>query len=344
MAKYITTTDSTNTLQPLIDNISMAINDARRKVASHINATMTQAYWQIGKYIVEYEQGGQAKVAYGTSPLTELSHHLTSRFGRGFSRPNLVNMRKFYLLYPNCQSLTDNLSWTHICVLMQAEDNLERSFYEKECIAQKWDVRTLKRQMSSALYLRLAASKDKEGVLALAKEGITVQKPEDVVRDSYTLEFLGIQEDYRYSETLLEQRIIDNLQMFLLEMGKGFTFVKRQYPIPINNRRYHCDLVFYHRILRCFVLIDLKRDGVQHEDIGQMNMYLGYFAKEENQPDDNPPIGIILSHYKDDLLVEYATYGLNTNLFVSKYELYLPDAERLRQIVGRIVDEEGIKN
>lgn len=186
--------------------------------------------------------------------------------------------------------------------------------------------------------------KDKEGVLALAKESITVQKPEDVVRDSYTLEFLGIQEDHRFSETQLEQRIIDNLQMFLLEMGKGFTFVKRQYPIHVNNRHYHCDLVFYHRILRCFVLIDLKRDSVQHEDIGQMNMYLGYFAKEENQPDDNPPIGIILSHYKDNLLVEYATYGLNTNLFVSKYELYLPDKERLRQIVGRIVDEEESKS
>lgn len=333
----------TNNLLPLIENISMAINDARRKVASHINATMTRAYWQIGKYIVEYEQGGQAKVAYGTSTLSELSRQLTARFGRGFSRPNLVNMRKFYLLYPNCQTVSDILTWSHISELIKAEDELERSFYEKECIAQKWDVRTLKRQMSSALYLRLAASKDREGVLALAKEGITVQKPEDVVRDSYTLEFLGIQEDYRYSETLLEQRIIDNLQMFLLEMGKGFTFVKRQYPIPVNNRHYHCDLVFYHRILRCFVLIDLKRDGVQHEDIGQMNMYLGYFAKEENQPDDNPPIGIILSHYKDDLLVEYATYGLNTNLFVSKYELYLPDTEQLRKIVGRIVDSEEAK-
>ena len=343
MSKVITTTDSITTLQPLIDNISMAINDARRKVASHINATMTQAYWQIGKYIVEYEQGGQAKVAYGTSTLTELSHQLTARLGRGFSRPNLVNMRRFYLTYPNCQTVSDNLTWSHIGELIKIDDNLERGFYEKECIAQKWDVRTLKRQMSSALYLRLAASKDKEGVLALAKEGITVQKPEDVVRDSYTLEFLGIQEDYRYSETLLEQRIIDNLQMFLLEMGKGFTFVKRQYPISVNNRHYHCDLVFYHRILRCFVLIDLKRDGVQHEDIGQMNMYLGYFAKEENQPDDNPPIGIILSHYKDDLMVEYATYGLNTNLFVSKYELYLPDTERLRQIVGKIVEEDESK-
>ena len=327
-----------NNFQMLIDSISVVISSARHRIATQINSAMTETYWQIGKYIVEYEQGGKAKVAYGTSTLTELSHQLTLRFGRGFSRPNLVNMRKFYLLYPvysNCQSMTDNLSWTHICTLMQAEDNDERSFYEKECIAQKWDVRTLRRQMDSALYLRLAVGKDKEKVLALAKEGMQVHKPEDVVRDSYTLEFLGIPEGYRYSETELEQRIIDNLQMFLLEIGKGFTFVKRQYPMTINNRHYHCDLVFYHRILKCFVLIDLKRAGVQHEDIGQMNMYLGYFAKEENMPDDNPPIGIILSHYRDDLLVEYATYGISTNLFVSKYELYLPDKEELRQIVNR---------
>ena len=339
MKKDLTSTDNNSSLQPLIDNISLAINDARRKVASHINTAMTQTYWQIGKYIVEYEQGGQAKVAYGTSTLTMLSKQLTARFGRGFSRPNLVNMRKFYLLYPNCQTVSDNLTWSHISELIKAEDELERSFYEKECIAQKWDVRTLKRQMSSALYLRLAANKDKEGVLALAKKGITVQKPEDVVRDNYTLEFLGIREDYRFSETELEQRIIDNLQMFLLEMGKGFTFVKRQYPITVNNRHYRCDLVFYHRILRCFVLIDLKRDGVQHEDIGQMNMYLGYFAKEENMPDDNPPIGIILSHYKDDLLVEYATYGLNTNLFVSKYEFYLPNKEELRKLINQSLEQ-----
>ena len=330
-----------NSLMPLIESIAETINVARKRLVSHINSTMTETYWQIGKYIVEYEQGGQANVAYGTSTLTELSKQLTARFGRGFSRPNLVNMRKFYLYYPNCQSLTDNLSWTHICVLMQADDQLERSFYEKECIAQKWDVRTLKRQMKSALYLRLASSRDKEGVLALANEGISVQKPEDVVRDSYTLEFLGIPEDYRFSETELEQRIIDHLQLFLLEMGRGFSFVKRQYPITVNNRHYHCDLVFYHRILKCFVLIDLKREGVQHEDIGQMNMYLGYFAKEENMPDDNPPIGIILSHYKDDLLVEYATYGMNTNLFVSKYELYLPDKEQLKQIVDKIIDEDN---
>ncbi len=324
--------------QPLVEQISLLLAESRKNVSSAVNHIMIETYWSIGKHIVEFEQNGQAKVAYGKSPLTRLSQILTAQFGRGFSRPNLVNMRKFYLTYPNCQTLSDNLSWSHVCQLLLIDDDLERSFYEKECAAQKWNFRELKRQMSSALYLRLAASKDKEGILQLAKQGIVVNKPEDIIRDSYTLEFLGIPEDYRYSETELEQKIIDNLQMFLLEMGKGLTFVKRQYPMTINNRHYHCDLVFYHRILKCFVLIDLKRDGVQHEDIGQMNMYLGYFAKEENMPDDNPPIGIILSHFKDDLLVEYATYGMDANLFVSKYQLYLPNVEELKAIVNRNLD------
>lgn len=330
-------------LQPLIDNIAKVLQEARSQLATQINSTMTKAYWQIGKYIVEYEQGGLSRAEYGSATIKELSQRLTAMYGRGYSRPNLLNMRKFYLMYPKSQTVSDIFSWSHICLLMQAEDELERSFYEKECIAQKWDVRTLKRQMNSALYLRLAASKDKEGILALAKEGIQIQKPEDVVHDPLTLEFLNIPEDYRYMESELEQKIIDNLQLFLLEMGKGLTFVKRQYPLTINNRHYHCDLVFYHRILKCFVLVDLKRAEVQHEDIGQMNLYLGYFAKEENMPDDNPPIGIILSHYKDDLMVEYATYGMNTNLYVQRYELYLPNKEQLRAIVNRTIEEGDIK-
>ena len=338
MAKEIDKHITDNHLQSLVDNIARVLHTAHQQLAKHINSAMTQTYWQIGKYIVEYEQGGLAKVGYGESTLKELSQRLTAKFGKGFSRPNLVNMRKFYLSYPNCQTMSDNLSWSHICELIKAEDSLERSFYEKECIAQKWDVRTLKRQMESALYLRLAASKDKDGILALAKEGIQIQKPEDLVHDPLTMEFLNIPENYHYSESELEQRIIDNLQMFLLEMGKGLTFVKRQYRMTINNRHYHCDLVFYHRILKCFVLVDLKRGDVQHEDIGQMNLYLGYFAKEENVADDNPPIGIILSHYKDDLLVEYATYGSNANLFVQRYELYLPDKEQLRAIVNRTIE------
>lgn len=239
-----------------------------------------------------------------------------------------------------CQTVSDKLSWSHICELIKIDDELERNFYEKECVVENWNVRTLRRQMDSALFLRLASSRDKEGILKLAQNGIECQSPEDIVKSTYTLEFLNIPEQEKYSENDLEQKIIDNLQKFLLELGKGFTFVKRQYPLTINNVHYHVDLVFYHRILKCFVLIDLKKNSVQHEDIGQMNMYMGYFAIEENMPDDNPPIGIILSKNKDELLVEYATYGMDSNLFVSKYELYLPNRKELEKLVKDILDDE----
>ena len=239
-----------------------------------------------------------------------------------------------------CQTVSDKLSWSHICELIKIDDELERSFYEKECVVENWNVRTLRRQMDSALFLRLASSRDKEGILKLTQNGIECQSPEDIVKSTYTLEFLNIPEQEKYSENDLEQKIIDNLQKFLLELGKGFTFVKRQYPLTINNVHYHVDLVFYHRILKCFVLIDLKKNSVQHEDIGQMNMYMGYFAIEENMPDDNPPIGIILSKNKDELLVEYATYGMDSHLFVSKYELYLPNRRELEKLVKDILDDE----
>ena len=231
------------------------------------------------------------------------------------------------------------MTWSHICELITIDDDLERSFYEKECVNENWDVRSLRRQMDSGLFLRLASSKDKAGILELAQKGIDVQKPQDIFRDSYTLEFLGLPENNQYSESDLEQRIIDNLQNFLLELGKGFAFIGRQYPITINTVHYHVDLVFYHRILKCFVLIDLKKNSVKHQDIGQMNMYMGYFAKEENELNDNPPIGIILSHNKDELLVEYATYGMDSNLFVSKYELYLPNREELRRLIDGILKD-----
>lgn len=193
--------------------------------------------------------------------------------------------------------------------------------------------------MDSALYLRLASSKNKNEIIQMSQNGIIIQNPSDIIKDTYTLEFLGLPEKSVYSEKDLEDKIIDNLQSFLLELGKGFTFVKRQYPLTINNIHYHVDLVFYHRILKCFVLINLKKNSVKHEDIGQMNMYIGYFAKEENEPDDNPPIGIILSHNKDELLVEYTTYGMDSNLFVAKYELYLPNKEELKRLVDGIIKD-----
>lgn len=326
--------------EKMISNIEVLVNASKSELAISINKVMTVTYWSIGKYIVEFEQDGNAKAKYGKNLLSTVSKELTLRLGKGYSRPNLNNMRKFYLKYSDCQTVSDKLSWSHICELIKIDDELERNFYEKECVVENWNVRTLRRQMDSALFLRLASSRDKEGILKLAQNGIECQSPEDIVKSTYTLEFLDIPEQEKYSENDLEQKIIDNLQKFLLELGKGFTFVKRQYPLTINNVHYHVDLVFYHRILKCFVLIDLKKNSVQHEDIGQMNMYMGYFAIEENMPDDNPPIGIILSKNKDELLVEYATYGMDSHLFVSKYELYLPNRRELEKLVKDILDDE----
>ena len=321
----------------LADNIVKVIRQARESVSRHVNTTMVVAYWNVGKYIVEFEQRGNAKAKYGAGLLTNLSKLLSAKLGRGYSRPNLNNMRKFYLAYPICQKVSDKLNWSQICELITISDPFERSFYEKECVHENWDVVSLRRQMDSGLFLRLAASKDKKGILDLAERGVVVHQPGDIVKDTYTLEFLGLQTSMCFSESDLEQRIIDNLQTFLLELGKGFAFVGRQYPITVNNVHYHIDLVFYHRILKCFVLIDLKKGSVKHEDIGQMNMYMGYFAKEESTPDDKPPVGIILSRFRDELLVEYATYGVDSNLFVSKYELYLPNREELAKLVEEVV-------
>lgn len=240
-------------------------------------------------------------------------------------------MRLFYARFPICQTLSDKLSWSHYIELISIDLDLERQFYFMQSQLEKWSVRELQRQKKTALFLRLAASKDKEGILRLAQKGNVVEAPTDLLRDPFVLEFLKIPEPFRLSEKNLEKRLLDHLQSFLLELGKGFTFVGRQYRITLNNEHYKVDLVFYHRILRCFVLIDLKTSKVRHNDIGQMNMYLGYFAHEENTDGDNPPIGIVFSREKDDLLVKYATFGMNSQLFVSKYQLYLPNEEELRQ-------------
>ena len=236
------------------------------------------------------------------------------------------------------------MSWSHWVELLKLADPLERSFYEQQTVREKWAVRELQRQKNSSLFLRLAAGKDKEAVLQLAHQGQIVAQPADLLRDPFVFELLKVPEPHAISETDLETRLCNQLQPFLLELGKGFTFVGRQYRVPINNTHYRVDLVFYHRILRCFVLIDLKINEVEHHDIGQMNLYLGYFAAEENAEGDNPPIGIILTRHKDELLVEYATYQMNSQLFVQKYQLYLPDRDELRRALElglRGVDEGG---
>jgi predicted nuclease of restriction endonuclease-like (RecB) superfamily len=224
-------------------------------------------------------------------------------------------------------------------LLYGVSDDNARGFYEKQSINENWSVRELKRQISSSLFERLALSKDKNGVLKLAEQGQLITEPKDIVKDPYVLEFLQIPEEHRMTESKLEQRIIDNLQTFLLELGKGFSFVGRQYRITLDNDHYYVDLVFYHRILKCFVLIDLKTKHVKHQDIGQMNMYLNYFKSEENTEGDNPPIGIVLGADKNDILVEYAIGGISNNIFVSKYQLYLPDRKVLEQKVKELITE-----
>lgn len=317
--------------QKLLGHISQIYTEGRLRAFQAVNVHMTKTYWNIGHDIVEYEQGGKVKAGYGKALLANLSHDLTRLHGRGFSRSNLVYMRLLYLRYPISQKLSDLLSWSHYVELLKIDDDLERSFYEKQACIEHWSVPELKRQKDSALFLRLAAGKDKTSILRLAAKGQIVENPTDILRDSYVFEFLKIPEPYLISEIHLETLLYDHLQQFLLELGKGFTFVGRQYRITVNNTHYRVDLVFYHRILRCFVLIDLKISDVQHQDIGQMNLYLGYFSREENIESDNPPIGIILTRHKDELLVEYATYEMNSQLFVQKYQLYLPDREELRR-------------
>ncbi len=295
-------------------------------------------YWEVGKRIVEFEQSTNSVLEYGSGTFERLASDLRLKYGKGFSRSNVIYMRVFYLKYPKSQTLSDQLSWSHYVELLMVENDLERSFYEKQCLAEKWSVRELKRQKSSALFERIALSRKGKDVLEMSKQGQIIKKPEDIIKDPYVLEFLNLPETENYSEKELEQKVIDNLQKFILELGKGFTFVACQYRISLGNRHYYVDLVFYHRILKCFVLIDLKINSVTHADIGQMNMYLNYFKKEEGSLGDNEPLGIILTKEKDKVVVEYALGGLSNKLFVSKYKLYLPDKKELEDKLKKVLD------
>ena len=328
----------------LLQQISDTYTQGRMQAVRAVNTHITQTYWQVGRQIVEFEQGGKARAEYGKALIIKLSSDLSLRHGKGFSRSNLIRFRQFYLAWPISATLSHQLSWSVIVELLKIDDPLERSFYEQQTLRERWSVRELIRQKDSVLFLRLAASKDKAGILQLAAQGQLIEQPADLLRDPYVFEFLKIPEPYLVSETQLETLLCNHLQQFLLELGKGFTFVGRQYRITLNNTHFKVDLVFYHRILRCFVLIDLKIVDVQHHDIGQMNMYLGYFAAEENTEGDNPPIGIILSRNKNDLLVEYATYQMNSQLFVQKYQLYLPEREELRRELELTLREAGVND
>ena len=325
--------------QRLLGRISEVYTEGQVRAQQAVNVHITETYWQIGHDIVEFEQGGNARAGYGKRLLSILSSDLRLRHGKGFSRSNLIYMRLLYLHYSKGQKPSDLLSWSHHVELLRIDDPLERGFYEQQAVREKWSVPELQRQKKSSLFLRIATGKDRDSIVQLAHEGQIVARPADLLRDPFVFEFLKIPEPRVVTETDLETRLCDQLQPFLLELGKGFTFVGRQYRITLNNTHYRVDLVFYHRILRCFVLIDLKINEVQYHDIGQMNLYLGYFAAEENTADDNPPIGIILTRHKDELLVEYATYEMSSQLFVQKYQLYLPDREELRRELEQTLRE-----
>ncbi len=323
----------------LIENIGSVFNKAKNKIISAINVEMLDAYWKIGKYIVEYEQKGELKAEYGKKLLINLSKDLSVKYGKGFSRSNLQYMRLFYIYYPIRQTVSGKLSWSHYVELLAINDDLERKFYQKQAEIENWTVRELKRQKKTGLFHRIALSKDKEKILELAQKGQIIQSEQDLIKNPYVFEFLGLPENELYKESDIENAIITNLQKFLLELGKGFAFIGRQQRITLNNRHFYVDLVFYHTKLKCYVLIDLKIGKVEYEHIGQMKLYLGYYEKEINDETDNQPIGIILSEQKDDIMVEYAMLNDTSKLLVSEYQLYLPDKEELKRKVKEMIDE-----
>ena len=329
MGDMTLTTEMDYEYESLLQNVGNALSKGRQKVASYIGAQTVRTYWKIGKYIVEYEQNGKEKAEYGSNLLKRISRDLTDIYGSGFGMSNVNKMRKMYIEYPILQTVSAKLTWSHFVELLKIEDPLERSFYEKQAEIENWGVRELKRQRSSLLFQRLALSTDKNSVMKLAQKGQIIEKPEDILKEPFVFEFTGLPQQPLYKEGDLKSSLINNLSMFFLELGKGFTFVGNQYRINIAGRTYKIDLVLYNRILKCFVLIDLKRGEVQHEDIGQMNFYLNYCRDEMNIEGDTEPIGIVLGTDRDKLVMKYALQNITNQVFVSRYQLYLPDKDEL---------------
>lgn len=316
--------------QKFYDEIKNILHTARNKVYQTANFAMVEAYWNIGKSIIE-EQGGDEKAAYGTGLLKELSEQMTRDFGKGFTVTNLKYMRQFYLTFPNGHALRGELSWTHYRLLMRVENKNAREFYMQEAVKSQWSTRQLERQINSFFYERLLSSKNKERVAAKVLDLEPAKKPEDIIRDPYVLEFLGVTQNDDFYESDLEQALITHLQRFLLELGRGFSFVARQKRITFDGRHFRIDLVFYNYILKCFVLIDLKVGDLTHQDLGQMQMYVHYYERELMNEGDNPPIGIVLCADKSESVVKYTLPEDETQIFASKYKLYLPSEEELIQ-------------
>ena len=325
----------------IIEDIKEVIVSSRQKVAYEVNNTMLLAYWNVGKIIVENEQNGNIKAEYGKQVMKELSKELRKILGSGFSVSNLFNMRRFYITYPKFQTLSGKLSWSHYCELLSIENIDERNFYEKECINSNWSVRELKRQIDTSLFERLLLSEgksNKEKVYALSKEGQTLNVPEDILKEPYVFEFLNLKEPKPILEKDLERKLVKHMEDFLLELGKGFMFVGTQQRITLGNTHYYVDMVFYNKILKCYVLIDLKIGKMKPEYAGQMNMYLNYYDSEINDEYDNKPIGIILCKGKKEIDMEYALGGLSNNIFASTYTYYIPNKEQLISEVEKVLD------
>lgn len=340
----------------LITDLTSLIEQGRKAAVRYVNTALVATYWLMGRRIVEFEQKGKVRAEYGESTLSKISEDLTKKFGKGFSFPQLKNIRQFYLtcseksytlssqfrqseksqtmssqskdLIPKILYEKFPLSWSHYCLLMRLDEPFKREFYEVECIRGNWSVRQLDRQIQSMLYERAALSKRKLSVIAKAHEKPITLRPEDEIKDPYILEFLGLKDEY--SESQLEEALIKYLEHFLLELGIGFAFVARQKRITLEGSHYRLDLLFYHRILRCLVAIDLKIGDFTHVDAGQMNLYLNYLKAKEKFPGENDPVGIILCTDKKKTVVEYALGGMSNKIFASKYRLQLPDPEVLK--------------
>ena len=319
----------------IYQEIKELLYGAKNRVYQTINTTMTQTYFQIGKRIVEEEQGGETRAEYGSALLKNLSSELIKEFGKGYSEQNLKNMRQFYLIYQKRQTVSSEfkLSWSHYIFLTRIENINERNFYEIESIENSWSLRELKRQFDSGLFERLKLSSDKQKVKELSLNGQVIQTAQDLIKDPYILEFVGLPELSSYSENELEQKLIDKLEHFLLELGKGFTFVARQKRITIDEKHFKVDLVFYNRLLKSFVVIDLKIGELKHQDIGQMMMYVNYFDRFEKTDDENSTIGIILCKDKSKALVELTLPKDNNQIYASKYLTILPNKEEFKKLL-----------
>lgn len=328
---------SKNELKSLIHDLKALVKKARYNAVYAINAEMLKAYHEIGRRIVEEEQKGSKRAAYGENLIDTISSALMKEFGKGFNATGLRRMRRFYMAYPKWATVSLKLAWSHYVELIKIEDETKRKYFERYATAENLSIRDLKRQIYSLHYERLLISKDKKALLEYERKGSIPTKSEELIKDPYVLEFLNFEEKSAYTEKELETRILDYLQKFLLELGQGFSFVSRQKRITIDNDHFYIDLLLYNIHLKCYVIIELKTRKFTHEDAGQMIFYLNYVKKELNKEGDNEPIGILLCTGKDDVYVDFATSGVPKKIFVSKYRLYLPSKEELKKEVKKLL-------